>query len=51
MPGFVLVQQGRRDKTQLHCQKRLFSFQNEYFLYFLTNIQLIRTKKASLFEE
>ena len=21
----------------LHCQKRLFSFQNEHFLYFLTN--------------
>ena len=44
MPGFVLVQQGRRDRTRLHRQKQLFSFQNEHFLYFLTNIQLRTTK-------
>ena len=28
MSGFVQVQWGRRDKT--HCQKQLFSFQNEH---------------------
>jgi len=33
--GFVKVQRGRRDKTILHRQKRLFSFQNDHFLYFL----------------
>ena len=42
--GFVQVQQGRRDRTRLHRQKQLFSFQNEHFLYFLTNIQLRTTK-------
>ena len=34
--GFVKVQRGRRDKTILHRQKRLLSFQNEHFLYFVT---------------
>ena len=34
--GFVPVQRGRRDNTILHRQKRLLSFQNDYFLYFLT---------------
>jgi len=42
--GFVQEQQGRRDKTILHRQKRLLSFQNDHFLYFLT-------KKALWFEE
>ena len=32
----VQVQRGRRDNTILHRQNRLPSFQNEYFLYFLT---------------
>ena len=32
--GFVQVQRGRRDNTVLHRQKRLLSFQNDYFLYF-----------------
>ena len=27
---------GRRDNTILHRQKRLLSFQNDHFLYFLT---------------
>jgi len=34
--GFVQVQRGRGDKTILHRQKRLLSFQNDRFLYFLT---------------
>ena len=34
--GFVEVKQGHRDKTIVHRQKRLFSFQNDHFLYFLT---------------
>ena len=42
--GFVQVQRGCRDKTILRRQKRLFSFQNNRFLYFLT-------KKALWFEE
>ena len=29
--GFVQVQRGRRDKTVLHRQKRLLSFQNDRF--------------------
>ena len=36
MSGFVQVQRGRRDNTILHRQKRLLSFQNDHFLYFLT---------------
>jgi len=34
--GFVHVQRGRRDNTILHRQKRLLSFKNEDFVYFLT---------------
>ena len=34
--GFVQVQRGCRDKTILHRQKQLVSFQNDHFLYFLT---------------
>ena len=33
--GFVQVQRGRRDTTVLYRQKRLLSFQNDHFLYFL----------------
>ena len=38
MSEFVQVQRTRRDKTLLHRQKRLFSFQNEEFVSVLTNI-------------
>jgi len=34
--GFLQVQRGRRNNTMLHRQKRLLSFQNEHFVYFLT---------------
>ena len=42
--GFVQVQRGHRDKTIVYRQKRLYSFQNDHFLYFLTT-------KALWFEE
>ena len=48
MPVSGFVQRGRHDKTHRHT--RLFSFQNEHFLYFLSNIKR-GTITAFWFEE